>query len=58
MNPGSEDVKVWKKTYMTEFHEVDEEDDVLGSISPQEIKDEPVENAEFKEGTAIPPPPN
>ncbi|KAJ8025238.1 hypothetical protein HOLleu_35390 [Holothuria leucospilota] len=56
MNPGTEDVKVWKKTCMAEFHELDEADDILGTISPHQEKDDPVEDARPKERIrAIPP---
>ncbi|KAJ8042718.1 hypothetical protein HOLleu_09554 [Holothuria leucospilota] len=55
MNPGTEDVKVWKKTCMAEFHELDEADDILGTISPHQEKDDPVEDDRPKERRAIPP---
>ncbi|KAJ8019405.1 hypothetical protein HOLleu_40984 [Holothuria leucospilota] len=55
MNPGTEDVKVWKKTCMAEVHKLDEADDILGTISPHQEKDDPVEDVRPKERRAIPP---
>ncbi|KAJ8028909.1 hypothetical protein HOLleu_28166 [Holothuria leucospilota] len=54
MNPGTKDVKVWKKTCMAEFYELDEADDILGTISPHQEKDDPVEDATRKNGGVFP----
>ncbi|KAJ8018734.1 Retroviral-like aspartic protease 1 [Holothuria leucospilota] len=55
MNPGTEDVKVWTKTCMAVFHKLDEADDILGTISPHQENDDPVEDVRPKERRTIPP---